>query len=70
MNSLFVFADHRPTTFIIALIIVGLVAASLFRVCLLAYNRRLRSLNIRAKGWPAPPLDADGDVVYRKHEGS
>ncbi len=32
----------------------------------LAYNRTLRSRNIRAQGWPTPPIDADGDVVFPK----
>jgi len=35
-----------------------------FRFGLMAYNRRLRSANIRAQGWPTAPIDADGDVVH------
>lgn len=33
-----------------------------------AYNRRLRSQNIAAHGWPSAPIDADGDVVHRSKE--
>lgn len=42
-----------------------------FRYAFLAYSRRLRSLNIRAHGWPANPLmDADGDVIHPPMDGS
>lgn len=41
------------------------VLSAPFRYPYLAYNRRLRSLNIRARGWPTAPLmDADGDIVH------
>lgn len=29
-----------------------------------AYWMRLRHKNILAHGWPVPPVDADGDIVY------
>jgi hypothetical protein len=28
-----------------------------------SWNRFLRSRNIRAQGWPKPPLDGDGDII-------
>lgn len=44
--------------------ICGVLTAP-FRYAFLAYNRRLRSANIRAHGWPTNPLmDADGDIVH------
>lgn len=44
---------------------IATMVATPFRYAFLAYNRRLRHLNIRAHGWPTSPLmDADGDVVH------
>lgn len=40
-----------------------------FRFAFMAWNRHLRSLNIRAQGWPTiPNMDADGDIVQPKAE--
>lgn len=55
------FADNHP--FITAFIIY-VMAATVFR----CWNRLMRHLNIRKHGWPTPPLDADGDVVYPEPE--
>lgn len=36
-----------------------------FTLAFKAYNRHLRSANIRANGWPKHPnMDADGDLVF------
>lgn len=36
-----------------------------FNVAFKAYNRRLRSKNILARGWPTAQLmDADGDIIH------
>jgi|GEM_PF-1176381 hypothetical protein len=37
------------------------LAAYPFRIVFLVWNRLMRHLNIRARGWPPPHLDADGD---------
>jgi hypothetical protein len=29
-----------------------------------AYRLKKRAQNIQAHGWPKPPMDADGDIVY------
>lgn len=50
---------------LVAAIILSLLVSdallALFALLTKAYNRRLRSKNIAAKGWPPPHLDADGD---------
>lgn len=33
-----------------------------------AWNRYLRSKNIAVHGWPKPPMDADGDVIWPQEE--
>ncbi len=58
--TLWDFANNHPiTTLILAYLIMAPV-----RYAFKAYNRYLRHKNILAHGWPAAPVDADGDVVY------
>ncbi|TJW14347.1 MAG: hypothetical protein E5W82_10235 [Mesorhizobium sp.] len=72
MNDFYNFAGAHPVvTFFLAWGIwpvcwtVQIVLTVPFRLAFAAYNRRLRSLNIRAHGWPTSPLmDADGDIVH------
>ncbi|TIW26537.1 MAG: hypothetical protein E5V63_13250 [Mesorhizobium sp.] len=71
MADFYTFAGGHPiTTFFLAWGIwpvcwtTQAVLTAPFRFAFLAYNRRLRSLNIRAQGWPTNPMmDADGDIV-------
>jgi hypothetical protein len=58
------FASGSPylATFIVFLVIMLVRSAS--KSIVLAWNRWLRSRNIRAHGWPRAPVDADGDLVY------
>jgi len=58
------FANNHP---FIALILAYLLMAPVRYGCkygFKVYNRRLRSKNIAAHGWPTAPVDADGDVVW------
>lgn len=58
------FASGNPfTAFLIAWIVAWAVTRP-FHYAFMAYNRTLRSRNIKLHGWPTPPTDADGDVVY------
>jgi hypothetical protein len=68
MNNLLIFAYNRPLTFLVGWVVLGWVVMTPFRYFFLAYNRRLRSLNVRVQGWTVPPLDADGDVVYKEEK--
>jgi hypothetical protein len=58
------FASGSPylATFIAFLVIM--LVRSIFKSILVAWNRWLRSRNIRAHGWPRAPIDADGDVIH------
>jgi len=62
--SFFEYADHHSIDAVVlaAVACIGFIAP--FRYGFRAYNRYLRSKNIAAHGWPVPPLDADGDVIY------
>ncbi len=51
------FASAHP---ILAFLLAYLAGAPI-RYAWRAYNRHCRTLNITAKGWPPPHLDADGD---------
>lgn len=61
--------DHLGQTFVLACIALpfACVAANVItapiRFAFKAYNRHLRSVNIRNAGWPPPHCDADGDGV-------
>jgi len=55
------FAQSNPGyAFLIACVLAWALVYSL-QFVFLAYNRRLRSKNIAAHGWPKAPFDADGD---------
>lgn len=72
MADFFTFAGAHPVvTFFLAWGIwpicwtVQAVLMAPFSFAFKAYNRRLRSINIRTHGWPTNPLmDADGDIVH------
>jgi hypothetical protein len=58
------FANSSPGASVLMVLILAYAATRPFAYAFRAYNRRLRSRNIAAHGWPTPPIDADGDVVY------
>lgn len=58
------FANQHPFIGAFIVLVLAYAATRPFSYAFRAYNRRLRSRNIVAHGWPEPPLDADGDVVY------
>lgn len=62
------FAKDSPYLFFFCIWIVAWAATAPIVYGFRAYNRTLRSRNIAAHGWPTPPIDADGDVVYPKEE--
>lgn len=65
MDEAFRFATAQPwCAFGLALIVLSAFVTP-FRCALLIYNRRRRSMNIIAKGWPPAHLDADGDWMAR-----
>lgn len=64
MTNLIYFANNHPLYFLLCLAVAAWALVQPLRYAFLCYNRRLRSLNIREKGWPPPPLDADGDVDH------
>ncbi len=58
------FGEFEITDPILAVAMVVLLYAVVVTVSTMifrSWNRFLRHLNIRAKGWPPPHLDADGD---------
>lgn len=55
------FMDESPFLSFFLALIIGHTLVAPFRYAFKAYNRRLRSRNIAAKGWPPAHLDADGD---------
>jgi len=62
------FATTNPGyTFLIVWVLAWAFRAP-FEYSYRAYKRRLRSRDIAAHGWPTPPLDADGDVMYPDNE--
>ena len=69
MSDAFQFSQREPLAAIIIVLIICYAATRPFAYGFMAYNRRLRSMNIRAHGWPTAPIDADGDVVYPKDDG-
>lgn len=73
MTGLFAFMGEHPilTVLWMPVVCVALwcatsVARAPFEFAFRAFNRRLRSKNIIARGWPPTHLDADGDVVQLK----
>lgn len=67
MNAFYAFAGNHPIiTVLLAWSIAGVLKAP-FQYAFMAYNRRCRSRNIAAQGWPtASFMDADGDIVHPK----
>lgn len=68
MRDLLIFAGAHPFLFLLSLPFALLafwaacgVAKAPFLLAFLVYNRRRRSMNIIARGWPPPHIDADGD---------
>ncbi len=68
MTEFYAFATAQPfLTWCLALGIwvIPWVIAIPFSFFIKAYNRHLRSRNIKINGWPDHPLmDADGDIVH------
>lgn len=72
MSEFLAFASEHPfTAWLLSWIVIpiGLTVVKVigipFYLASASYNRHLRSLNIRARGWPTNPLmDADGDIVH------
>ena len=58
------FATANPGTAFLIVVVLAWAFVQPFHFAFRAYNRRLRSRNIAAHGWPTAPIDADGDVVY------
>jgi hypothetical protein len=69
MTEFYAFASNSPyLTFFLFWIVGWTVTTPIAYICR-AYNRRLRSKNIAARGWPTNPLmDADGDIVHSKDD--
>lgn len=68
MSELLKFAAENPWLFFFSLCVIAWVLTSPLHFGFRAYNQTLRSRNIVAHGWPAAPIDADGDVVYPEQE--
>ena len=65
MTGFWAFADNHP---FLAIIVLWCMIGCPLRILLIMYNRTLRSRHILKHGWPTAPVDADGDVVYRRKE--
>lgn len=63
------FAGNHYIVFVLSLMIVCGTITRLAYLLWAAYNRHLRSTNIREQGWPTTPnMDADGDLVAQKKD--
>jgi hypothetical protein len=58
------YADHHPGYALTMVIVTAITITEIFQHCDRAWKRYLRARNIAAHGWPQPPVDADGDLVY------
>lgn len=58
------FAQSNPYLFVIIWWLTGVMAIMVCQYAFRAWNRTLRSRNVQKNGWPTPPIDADGDIVY------
>jgi hypothetical protein len=58
------FAAHNPVLAVFLFVAMEVFTVVLISLPFLLANRFLRSRNIAKHGWPTPPLDADGDVVW------
>lgn len=64
MSEILAFAGEHPVVAILTVWAVCGVVKVVIKMPFWALNRLLRSRNIAKHGWPAAPVDADGDVVY------
>lgn len=64
MAEFWEFAMKWPLAVVVVVIAAAWAVTRPFRYAFLAYNRRLRSKNIAAHGWPPVYLDADGDTHH------
>jgi hypothetical protein len=64
MNTILNFAGVHPVFSFLSLVVIATTIVAPFRYAFLFYNRKLRSKNVQLHGWPKPPIDADGDLVY------
>jgi hypothetical protein len=67
-NFAIAFSSGHPWLFTFSLLVSLWAAVQPFHYFFLCWNRWLRSRNIKAHGWPTPPIDGDGDVVQREKE--
>lgn len=58
------FARANPGSAIIIVMVIAWAVTRPFVFGFRAYNRTLRARNIAAHGWPEPPMDADGDIIF------
>lgn len=64
MSEFLNWAGQHPWLFTLLV----LVCAQIIGGCITIVNRIIRHFNIRAKGWPPPHLDADGDWQEEEQE--
>jgi len=62
------FATKNPFEALLIVAIIAWAATRPFSYAFRAYNRRLRSQNIVAHGWPPEHLDADGNAIEHDNE--
>ena len=68
MSGLYQFMGDHPIVTVLLAWCAAEVLTAPFKYGFKAYNRRCRSENIKAKGWPSNPnMDADGDLIYPKN---
>lgn len=65
MIEFFKLANQNPWFVFFTFWVFAWMVVQPFRYAYLAYNRMLRSRNIKIHGWPTNEyMDADGDLVY------
>ena len=65
LDTYLTFLTNHPFLGIFITVVAYYAVTAPFRYMVLAYNRRLRSQNIHAMGWPPAHLDADGDFKQK-----
>ena len=68
MLELLQYATSSFWVFVGCVVLVSLIVVTPIQAALFAWNRFVRHLNVRAKGWPPAHLDADGDWKQREGE--
>lgn len=63
MKDLWAFAGNHQFVAVLLAIIAAWLASQPFKFIYRSYKLRVRSRNIREKGWPPHHLYADGDSV-------